>query len=97
MLDNAPVCTVPPAPLQRSHHSVSGQFPSVRRYVLSPVAYIAHSASFITVLGAAAGRTSTVLIKDRPQIHFQRRVCDPEDISLELAETFALGDGIGAL
>jgi hypothetical protein len=79
-----------------SNNDLRRLFPD-ERYVPNPVAYIVHSASFITVLGTAAGQTSTVLIKDRPQIHFQRRVCDLEDISLELAEAFAFGDGVGAL
>src|ERR1035437_6794527 len=68
-----------------------------RRYATTPGAHTATSASFITALAAAAGQTSAVLIKDRPQIHFQRRVSDPEDIALELAEAFAFGDGVGAL
>jgi len=47
--------------------------------------------------GRAARQTSAVLIKDPPQIHFQRRVCDSEDFALELAEPIGFGDGVGAL
>src|SRR5580700_12349612 len=45
----------------------------------------------------AARQTSAVLIKDPPQIHFQRRVCDLEDPAFELAEAFGLGESVGAL
>src|ERR1035441_10161112 len=81
-----------PGPTLSSELCTSG-----RRYVPNPAAHIAHSASFITALAAAAGQTSAVLIKDRPQNHFQRRGCEPEDIALEVAEAFAFGDGVGAL
>src|SRR5215831_9652994 len=37
--------------------------------------------------------TSAVLIKDRPEIHFQRRVSDLEDFAFELAEAIGFGDG----
>src|ERR1039458_2292214 len=80
--------------LSRRETSPLSEAPTIRS---TPAAHIAPSASFITALAAAAGQTSAVLIKDRPQIHFQRRVCDPEDIALELAEAFAFGDGVGAL
>src|SRR5260370_36656997 len=63
----------------------------------SSVARIAHSASFYHRSGRAARQTSAVLIRDRPQIHFQRRVCDLENSASELAEAFGLGDGVGAL
>jgi hypothetical protein len=47
--------------------------------------------------GHAARQTSAFLIKDPPQIHFQRRVCDLEDPTFELAEAFGFGDSVGAL
>jgi hypothetical protein len=43
--------------------------------------------------GRAARQTGAVLIKDPPQIHFQRRVSDSEDFALELAEPIGFGDG----
>src|SRR5438445_9739416 len=57
----------------------------------SLVARIAHSASLHHRSGRAARQTSAVLIKDRPQIHFQRRVCALENSASELAETFGFG------
>ncbi len=41
--------------------------------------------------------TASVLVKDPPQIDFQRRVCDLKDPAFELAEAFAFGDRIGML
>ena len=46
--------------------------------------------------GCAAGPTSALLVKDPPQIHFQRRACVPEDFAFELAKAFGFGDGVGA-
>src|ERR1017187_8376419 len=41
--------------------------------------------------------TSTALIKDPPEMHFQRRVCDPEDFAFELAEATGFCDRVCAL
>jgi hypothetical protein len=44
-----------------------------------------------------ATQTRAVLIKDPSQVHFQWRVCDLEDFTLELAEASGLIDRVGAL
>jgi hypothetical protein len=47
--------------------------------------------------GHAARQNGAFLIKDPPQIHFLRRVCDLEDPAFEFAEAFGFGDSVGAL
>src|SRR5215470_4798276 len=45
----------------------------------------------------AGSQSSAVLLEDPLQIHFQRRVCDLEDFTFELAKTVGFGDGVGEL
>lgn len=61
-----------------------------------PVARIAHSNTYDRS-ARAARRINEVLIKNRPQIHFQERVCDLENSTSELAQAFGFGDGVGTL
>jgi hypothetical protein len=58
---------------------------------------IAHFLQLYRRPARAARQTRAVLLKDLPQIHFQRRVCDLEYPAFKLAETFSFGDSVGAL
>jgi hypothetical protein len=76
---------------QHFANSVDPSIPAALDPVVSLTVY--HSASVITALGAPPHE---VLIKDPPQVHFQRRVGDPEDFTFELVEAFGFGDAVDA-